>query len=153
VVQVVPASYVVLRRREDGVERVLLQLRRGTGFMDGHWAVSAAGHVEPREDAVAAAVRESAEELGVGIDPADLVPLCTIHRTAPSDERGDERVDFFFECRRWSGEPARREVHRAAELRWFGLDALPHPVVPHELRVLEGLRTGVLPPILTHGFG
>jgi 8-oxo-dGTP pyrophosphatase MutT (NUDIX family) len=150
--QVVPASYVVLRRREDGVERVLLQLRAGTGFMDGHWALSAAGHVEPGEDAVAAAVREAAEELGVHLDPADLVPLCAIHRTAVPHEPVDERVDFFFECRRWTGEPRRREAHRAAELRWFDLAALPEPVVPHERRVLDGLHRGDLPPLLTHGF-
>jgi 8-oxo-dGTP diphosphatase len=150
--QVVPASYVVLRRREDGVERVLLQLRRGTGFLDGHWAVSAAGHVEPGEDAVAAAVREAAEEIGVVLDRADLVPLCAVHRTAAPHEPVDERVDFFFECSRWTGRPQRREAHRAAELRWFDLAALPTPVVPHELRVLEGLRRGDLPPTLAHGF-
>jgi 8-oxo-dGTP diphosphatase len=149
---VVAASYVVLRRREDGVERVLLQLRQGTGFMDGHWAVSAAGHVEPGEDAVTAAVRESAEEIGIGIDRSNLEPLCAIHRTAPPHEKGDERVDFFFACRRWTGEPSRREPDRAADLRWFDLDSLPVPVVPHERRVLDGLRRGDLPPILTQGF-
>jgi 8-oxo-dGTP diphosphatase len=149
---VVPASYVLLRRREDGVERVLLQLRQGTGFMDDHWAVSAAGHVEPGEDAAAAAVREAGEELGIGIDAADLVPVCAIHRTAPPHERVDERVDFFFTCSRWTGEPARREQHRAAAVRWFDLAALPEPVVPHERVVLDGLRSGTVPAILTHGF-
>ena len=148
----VPASYVLLRRAEDGVEHVLLQLRRGTGYMDGHWAVSAAGHVEPGEDVVTAAVREAAEELGVVLDRADLVPLCAIHRTAVPHAPVDERVDFFFECRRWAGEPARQEPDKAADLRWFDLAALPDPVVPHELRVLDGLRRGGLPAILTHGF-
>ena len=151
-VAVVPASYVVLRRREDGVERILLQLRRGTGSLNGHWAASAAGHVEPGEDALAAVVREAAEEIGVGIDRGDLLPLCAVHRTAAPEERGDERVDFFFACTRWSGTPERREPHRAAELRWFDLAALPEPVVPHELLVLEGLRGGRLPAILTTGF-
>ena len=28
---------------------MLLQLRRGTGYMDGHWAAAAAGHVEAGE--------------------------------------------------------------------------------------------------------
>jgi 8-oxo-dGTP pyrophosphatase MutT (NUDIX family) len=148
----VPASYVLLRRTEDGAERVLLQLRRGTGYMDGYWAVSAAGHVEAREDAVAAAVREADEELGVVLGRDDLVPLCALHRTAGSTEPGDQRVDFFFECRRWAGEPRRREADKAAALRWFDLAALPDPVVPHERRVLEGLRRGDLPPLLVHGF-
>jgi len=152
VIALVPASYVLLRRTEDGVERVLLQLRRGTGYMDGHWAVSAAGHVEAGEDAVSAAVREAAEELGVVLDPEDLVPLCAMHRTAGRTEPGDQRVDFFFECRRWAGEPRRQEADKAAELRWFDLAALPEPVVPHELRVLAGVRGGELPPLLVHGF-
>jgi ADP-ribose pyrophosphatase YjhB (NUDIX family) len=108
--------------------------------------------VEAGEDAVAAAVREAAEELGVVLDRADLVPLCAMHRTAGRSERGSERVDFFFACRRWTGEPRRREADKAAELRWFDLATLPEPVVPHELRVLEGLRRGDLPPLLVHGF-
>jgi 8-oxo-dGTP diphosphatase len=152
VIALVAASYVLLRRTEDGAERVLLQLRRGTGYLDGHWAVSAAGHVEAGEDAVSAAVREAREELGVVLDRADLVPLCAMHRTAGTTEPGDERVDFFFECRRWAGDPQRREADKAAEVGWFDLAALPEPVVPHELRVLEGLRRGDLPPILVHGF-
>ena len=151
-IALVPASYVLLRRTEDGVERALLQLRRGTGYMDGHWAFAAAGHVEAGEDAIAAAVREAAEELGVVLDRADLVPLCAMHRTAGRSEPGDQRVDFFFECRRWAGEPRRQEADKAAELAWFDLAALPEPVVPHELRVLEGLRRGDLPPLLVHGF-
>ena len=149
----VPASYVLLRRTsDDGTEQVLLQLRRGTGYMDGHWAVSAAGHVEAGEDAVSAAVREAAEELGVVLDRAELVPLCAMHRTGGRTEPGDQRVDFFFECRRWGGEPHRLEADKATGLRWFDLAALPDPVVPHELRVLEGLRAGELPPLLVDGF-
>ena len=148
----VPAAYVLFRRRTDGVEQVLLQLRRGTGYMDEHWAAAAAGHVEAGESVLDAAAREVAEELGVALDPADLVPLCAMHRTVAPHGPVDERVDFFFECRRWSREPERREAHRAAGLRWFDLAALPEPVVPHELRVLEGLRRGGVPAILTHGF-
>jgi 8-oxo-dGTP diphosphatase len=152
VIALVPASYVLLRRTEDGVERVLLQLRRGTGYMDGHWALSAAGHVEAGEDAVSAAVREAAEELGLVLDPKDLVPLCAMHRAAGRTEPGDQRVDFFFACRRWAGEPRRQEADKAAELRWFDLAALPDPVVPHELFVLERLRDGGLPPVVALGF-
>ena len=150
--QVVPAAYVLLRRTAGGEEQVLLQLRRGTGFMDGHWAAAAAGHVEAGESVLEAAVREAAEELGITVDAADLAPLCAMHRTAAPHGPVDERVDFFFSCRRWTGEPRTVEADKAADLRWFGLAELPDPVVPHELRVLTGLRAGTLPPVLTHGF-
>ncbi len=131
---------------------MLLQLRSGTGFRDGFWAAAAAGHVELGEAAPDAARREAREELGVTIEPADLVPLITLHRTENTGEPVDERVDFFFTCRRWRGEPRRQEPERSADLRWFALDALPDPVVPHELRVLQSLRAGSTPVIGTHGF-
>jgi 8-oxo-dGTP pyrophosphatase MutT (NUDIX family) len=145
---VVPAAYVVLRRGT----QVLLQLRSGTGYRDGHWACAAAGHVEAGESVVDAAVREAREEVGVRIDPVDLVPLCAMHRTHANGRPVDERADFFFTCARFEGEPRRLEQHKSADLRWFDLEALPDPVVPHERRVLELLAAGPVPAVLVHGF-
>ena len=150
--QVVPAAYVFPRRTVDGIEQVLLQLRQGTGYMDGHWAAAAAGHVEAGESVLDAAVREADEELGVTIDPVDLAPLCAMHRTSAPHGPVDERVDFFFECRRWTGEPRTVEADKSVALRWFHLDALPEPVVPHERQVLDALVRGAVPPVLVHGF-
>ena len=146
--RVVPAAYVLFRRERD----VLLQLRTGTGFMDGHWATAAAGHVEAGEPVFDAAVREAAEEVGVVIAPADLRAVTVMHRTGRTGDPIDERVDFFFECRRWTGEPRIVEPAKAADLGWFGLDELPDPVVPHERYVFEHLAAGTLPPVTTFGF-
>lgn len=146
--RVVPAAYVLLLRGDE----VLLQLRRGTGFMDEHWACSAAGHVEAGESVLTAACREASEELGVGIAPADLGPLTAMHRTRGNGRPIDERVDFFFSCRLWTGAPRRLEQTKSADLRWFPLAALPEPVVPHERYVLDRLRTGELPAIVAFGF-
>jgi 8-oxo-dGTP diphosphatase len=150
--RVVPAAYVLLRRRGSTGDEVLLQLRQNTGYMDGHWAMGAAGHVEAEESVVEAACREAREELGVVIQAPDLTPLAGMHRTGRNQQPIDERVDFFFECRRWSGEPRLIEPAKAAALRWFPLDALPDPVVPHERVVLRSLRDGGPAPILTFGF-
>lgn len=136
-------------RRDD---EVLLQLRQGTGYRDGHWAAAAAGHVEAGESVFEAACREALEELGVTVDVPDLVPLTSMHRTHGNGRAIDERVDWFFECRRWTGVPQLIETNKAADLGWFALDALPDPVVPHERAVLDRLRTGGLPPVITHGF-
>lgn len=146
--QVVPAAYIVMRRGE----QVLLQLRANTGYMDDHWAMAAAGHVEADESVYDAAVREAREELGVMIGAPDLTPLCAMHRTHGNHHWIDERVDFFFSCTRWSGEPRLLETDKAADLQWFGLDALPQPVVPHELAVLQGLLRRDLQPVMTFGF-
>ncbi|MCV2396369.1 NUDIX domain-containing protein [Actinotalea sp. M2MS4P-6] len=141
----VAAAYLVLRRGDE----VLLQLRAGTGYRDGHWALLA-GHVDPGESVVDAVVREAHEEGGVDVDPADLVPLTAMHRFEAGGPPVEQRIDVFFETRRWTGEPSVREPHRTAAMDWFALDALPEPVVPHELRVLEALRSGGLPAVLVH---
>ena len=145
--QVIPAAYVVLRRGDE----VLLLLRAKTGYMDGYWAVPA-GHVEQGESALTAALREVREEVGVKIDPADLVPVTAMHRTGGNGLAIDERVDFFFTASRWEGEPRLMEPDKAAGLDWYSLDKLPDPVVPHEARVLAGLRSGGLPAVIAEGF-
>jgi 8-oxo-dGTP pyrophosphatase MutT (NUDIX family) len=151
--RVVPAAYVVLLRDgTDGSAEVLLQLRSGTGYMDGHWACAAAGHVERGESVVQAAVREAAEELGLDVDASDLTPLCGMHRTAGDGNDVNERSDFFFTLRRWRGDARIREPRKAVDLRWFPLAELPDPVVPHELVVLEAVRAGVVPAFFTVGF-
>jgi 8-oxo-dGTP pyrophosphatase MutT (NUDIX family) len=147
----VPASYVLLLRPGPNGDEVLLQLRQNTGFMDGHWAAGAAGHVEPGESAEAAARREAREELG--LESVELRFDLTLQRSLnpPGGERRliDERVDFFFSARTWSGEPRITEPDKCADLRWWPLIALPEPVVPHERLVLAHLGTDTR--FLTYG--
>ena len=146
---VVPAAYAFLLRDGDAGTEVLLQLRQGTGFMDDHWAAAAAGHVERGETAYDAAHREALEEIGVS--DLDLVFVTSMQRTR-HDEPIDERVDFFFTARSWSGEPRIVEPTKCADLRWFALTALPDPVVPHELQVLRGIIEGETAAYMTFGF-
>ncbi len=145
---VVPASYIYLLRDDEthGTE-VLLQRRQGTPYMDGHWAAAAAGHVERGETAFAAAQREATEELG--ITEVDLAFEFTMQRTQ-GGEAIDERVDFFFTARSWTGVPQIMEPNKCGELRWWLLSDLPDPVVPHEAFALSQLCTDQR--YLTHGF-
>jgi len=146
--RVVPASYVFLLHTTEGADHVLLQLRRNTGYMDDHWAAAAAGHVERGETAYDAAHREAREEIGVA--DLELEFVTSMQRTQGADPI-DERIDFFFTCRSWTGEPRIVEPAKAAALEWFALDRLPDPVVPHERFVLERLGTG-LESYTTFGF-
>ena len=142
-----------LLRPGPGGREVLLQLRRGTGYMDEYWAAAAAGHVEEGESVHAAGRREALEELG--LTEVTLEPWCTMQRTGATGEPVDERVDYFFTSTSWSGAPRIMEPERCADLRWFGLDALPtspQPVVPHELQVLTSIRAGSTPAFVSHGF-
>ena len=143
----VPASYVYLLREGDAGTEVLLQLRQGTPYMDGHWAAAAAGHVERGETAYDAARREALEELGV--TDISLSLEFTMQRTQHG-EAIDERVDWFFTARSWTGTPRVVEPDKAAEIGWFPLSALPEPMVPHEAYALAQLSSGAV--YLTFGF-
>lgn len=145
--RIIPAAYVALRRGDE----VLLLLRAGTGYMDGYWAIPA-GHVEAGESVTAAAIREVREEVGVEVAEQDLEPVTAMHRTGTDGLPIDERVDFFFTAARWTGEPRLMEPAKAAGLGWYSLDSLPDPVVPHEARVLAGLRDGSMPAVTSYGF-
>jgi 8-oxo-dGTP pyrophosphatase MutT (NUDIX family) len=146
---VVPAAYVLFLRTRDGRDEALMQLRRNTGYLDGHWTTAAAGHVEAGESVFDAARREAEEEIGV--TDLTLQPLCAMHRTY-GDEPINQRVDYFLRATAWRGEPTIREPQKCADLGWFPLDDLPDPVVPHELQVFDALRDGTLEPIVTNGF-
>ena len=147
---VVPASYVFLLR--DGIQgaEVLLQLRQNTGYMDHHWAAAAAGHVEQGETAYDAAHREAREE----IDVADLdLRFVTAMQRTHTGEPIDERIDFFFTARaRGPGTPGSWSPRSAPSLRWCLLDDLPNPTVPHELAVLQAIRSGRTLRYSTFGF-
>ena len=136
----VPASYVYLLRDGAGGPEVLLQQRGPVPYMPGHWAAAAAGHVEPGETAYDAARREAEEELGV--TDVGLEFAFTMQRTQHA-EAIDERVDWFFTAREWSGDPRIVEPDKATALGWFPLDALPDPMVPHEAYALAHLDSGL----------
>ena len=144
----IPASYVYLLR--DG--SVLLQLRQNTGYMDGYWAAGAAGHVEAGETAVDAAVRELREELGLSVQREDLVPSSVMHRTDGSDNPREQRVEWFFSCASWAGEPTILEPRKCAELSWFPLDDLPAQIPEYERVALEWLRDNDAVGLLSVGF-
>ena len=165
----VPAAYVYLLRPGPGAvgedaaaassgTQVLLQLRRNTGYMDGHWACGASGHVEAAESVLEAALRETDEELGIGVEAEDLGALTAMHRT--NDLGGaalEQRIDLFFTLRIWTGTPTVREPAKNAGLRWFSLTDLPEAVPPHEHHVLELLAASLdggkpVLPIITFGF-
>ena len=118
-------------------DQILLLRRYQTGDMDGYYSVPA-GHLDGEETVRMAGVREAREEIGVGIDPVDMVFAGVFHR-----HEGDERVDFFIQVRSWSREPVNAEPEKCDELRWADLDALPENTVPYVRRAIENFHDGI----------
>jgi len=117
--------------------QILLLRRYQTGYMDGYYSVPA-GHLDGEETVRMAGVREGREEVGVQIDPVDMVFAGVFHR-----HEEDERVDFFVQVRNWSGEPDNAEPGKCDELRWADFDALPENTVPYVRRAIDNFRVGI----------
>jgi ADP-ribose pyrophosphatase YjhB (NUDIX family) len=132
--KLVPEAHLILVR--DGL--VLLLRRSNTDYEDGKLSV-VAGHIDGGETAREAICREAREEAGIELAPDDLAFAQIVHRA----DR-DERVSFFFAATRWRGEVRNMEPHKASELGWFPLDALPSDMVPYVREALLRWREGEL---------
>jgi len=119
-------------------DQILLLRRYQTGYQDGNYSIPA-GHLDGEETIRMAGVREAREEIGVRIDPTDLVFAGVFHR-----HEDDERVDFFFRVQRWSGEPVNTEPAKCDDLHWADLNALPENTIPYVRQAIENFQTGIL---------
>lgn len=118
------------RSVEGGTVTEVLLGEKLTGLGVGKF-VGAGGKLEPGENAVTAAVREVAEELGVVVDPSDLEPISRI--TYPFVDRDEwSQRSFGFVARRWQGEPIASDELAP---RWFAIDALPFDLMWADARL------------------
>jgi 8-oxo-dGTP pyrophosphatase MutT (NUDIX family) len=131
-----PGAMVVLQR-EDG--QVLLTKRRDTGV----WCLPA-GAAEVDGSFATTAVTELAEEAGVEVSLADLIPFACLSEAELHTIRypnGDLTHCFAmcFLAKRWHGDP-RADMDETTEVRFASLDQLPDPLDPpagHALSLLE----------------
>jgi len=131
--------HLILRR--DGPEgpHVLLSRRAGAVYATGLWHLPS-GHLDgPHEDVVQALIRETREETGVLVDPADVRAAVTVHHRSPARRA---RVGFFLEVRRWQGTPRIMEPAVCDAMGWYRLDALPDAMVAYCRAGLDAYRDG-----------
>lgn len=86
----------------------------------------------------AAAVREAKEEVGVDVQAGDLVVKHVLHNNIDS-----AYINAFFLATKWSGEPSNAEPDKCDDARWFPVDQLPAPMVPHVELALKHIRENV----------
>ena len=118
-------------------DQILLLRRANTGCEDGNYSL-VAGHADGEEPLTMATVREAREEAGVEIDPKDLVLRHVMHR-----RQDDERVDFFFEVKKWKDEPKNMELSKCDDLSWFPLNNLPDNTIPYIRQAIEGYKNNL----------
>ncbi|MCB9815495.1 NUDIX domain-containing protein [Candidatus Nomurabacteria bacterium] len=118
--------------------KILLQRRFQTGFMDGFYGVPA-GHLDGKETAREGCAREIKEEIGIDIKPEDLEMVHIMHRKAEEDER----IDFFMTTKSYSGEIENVEPNKCDDLSWFELNELPDNIVNYVKIAIENYRDGI----------
>ena len=135
------AVILMLMRERGGKKQVLLQRRQNTGFADGLWDFSCAGHVEQGESMTSAAVREVKEELGVTVTAQNLQFAVLLHKC----DKPFNLVYYnaYFVCTEFVGEPRIAEPEKCSELRWFDLDNLPDDLIDDRKCALKAYLDGV----------
>lgn len=130
------AVYLVLR----DADKVLLSLRKGTGWKDG-WFSLVAGHVEAGESVEAAMIREAHEEAGIAVSPQNLRHVFTMHRMGADFK--DDYIDIFFECESWAGELRNAEPEKCGGLEWVSITNVPENTLGYVTYVLENYPKGL----------
>ncbi len=121
--------------------KLLLAQRKDTGYHDGNYSLPA-GHLDGNELATAAAAREAKEELDVDVDPADFRLAHVTHRLGTATTV--ERIELFFEVRKWQGEPRNAESHKCDHVAWYPVNDLPKNMIPQVRRVIGLIGEGVM---------
>ena len=116
--------------------KILLARRFNASWQNGNYGVPA-GHLEEGETIIEALLRETAEEVGVVLAPADVQFVHTMHRKS-------SYVDFYFLAKHWTGEPENREPTKCDDVQWFALDALPENMIPSVRFAIEKYQKGIL---------
>ncbi|MEU1037882.1 NUDIX domain-containing protein [Streptomyces sp. NPDC005551] len=122
-------THVIVR---DG-EKILFS-QRGGPYGYGRWHMPS-GKLDKGESLSAGAARELLEETGITVDPHDLRLVHVVHHQQNDNV---ERIGFFFEATRWSGEPVNREPAKCLGLEWFSEHDLPADIIEYPKEGLLG---------------
>lgn len=125
------AMFVAL---ENDKGEFLLQLRTGTGFLDGYYDL-ASGHLEYGESFEECAARETKEEYGVDVAVGDLV-LTAIFQSDFNDTR---YLNAIYRAQKFTGEPRVGEPEKIAAIGWFAPDNFPEKLTVGAWVFLEAL--------------
>lgn len=137
-----PAAVTLVLVGDDAEEACFLITRRARGMRNhaGQWALPG-GRLDPGEDAVAAALRETKEEIGLRVGPSGLLGLLDDYPT---------RSGFVITpVVVWAGPhpELRPNPEEVAEVHRIPLSVLERPQVPRLRRIEQSDRPVISVPI------
>lgn len=116
-------------------KKIFLARRLNTGYEDGNFSVPA-GHVDKNESCLEAMIREAKEEIDIEVQRSDLKLVHVMHRKKDNEFR----VDFFFQCSKWSRDLKISEEDKCDKIGWFSFDALPKNLIPYVKQAIAQTR-------------
>ncbi len=125
-------AYLILKQGN----KILLHLRKNTGYCDGMWSL-VAGHVENGESATVAMIRETHEEIGIKLSYDQIKVVHVMHR-----QTNRLNVDIFFDCPLWEGNIKNCEPEKCESLEFFPMENLPVNIVDYNAVVLKAISNG-----------
>ena len=120
-------------------DKILLQKRKGSKLWSGYYALPA-GHIDEGETQYDALVREAKEELGIEINPNDIINNYVVLRRNFFEIDGkilEPYIDYYFEIKKYNGIPKIIEANKCEELLWADVNNLPEPFINYEGVFLE----------------
>ena len=114
--------------------KILLQKRKGSKLWPGYYALPA-GHIDEGETQYDALVREAKEELGIIIDPNNVINSYVVLRRNYFEIDGKQLepyIDYYFEIKDYDGEPKIMEKDKCDELIWADTDNLPDQFINYQ---------------------
>ena len=131
-----PAYVGIILKKEN---QILLVQRHNTDWASGYWNFPG-GLLEENETLTAAATRETAEEVGVRVNPADFIFSHILHVRA-NNKNTQDIIGFYFIAKKWNGTIENKEPHRHSNVAWFDLNELPADITEHALLAIESIKT------------
>jgi len=119
--EVMKATIPIFTFLIDDKDRIYLQRRYQTGYLDGFYEPPA-GKMDVDEFPKQTAVRELMEEAGVVVDQDDL----EYFHAYMNNSNHNPWFGVMFRTRRWQGEPSIQEPHKCDDAGFFSLDKLPN---------------------------
>jgi isopentenyl-diphosphate Delta-isomerase len=145
------ASHVWIWRVRDGNVEILLQQRSLTkNTWPGLYDISAAGHIDLGEEPIAAAIRETKEELGLDLTQEQL-QLVTVHRaylvsSIESRQIIENEFDWVYIAELAGDDGLTLQAHEVSDTRWvtleeFVADYTGDTYVPHGTAYYQLIET------------